>query len=220
MIRERAGRLFYRLSYAHGKPNWDTGRPPDALLDVVHDLRPGRFLDLGCGTGGAAVELAGLGWEVVGIDFVAAAIAKARRRAARAGVSADFRVGDVTRLESLHDARRFDLILDMGCYHGLSELGRERYAAGVAGVAAPGALFLLCGFRHTPSSWRVIGATGSGTADVGQRFAPWFTVEESGDVGGVRGFAGYRLQRRPAEVSPQPPRSSCAAAVSAPQARA
>jgi SAM-dependent methyltransferase len=219
-MREQAGRFFYRLSYAHRNPNWDTGRPPDVLLDLLRDLPPGRFLDLGCGTGGAAVQLASRGWEVVGIDFAASAIAKARRRAARAGVSADFRVGDVTRLERLQGALPFDLILDVGCYHGLSELGRERYAAGVAGVAAPGALLLLCGFRHTPSTWRLIGATGTGTADVGQRFAPWFTVERSGDVDGARGFAWYQLERRPAEVSPQSPRWAGASAASAPQAMA
>ena len=127
MIRERAGRLFYGLSYARGKPNWDTGRPPAVLLDLARDLPPGRFLDLGCGTGGAVVALASLGWEVVGVDFVAPAIAKARGRAAQAGVSADLRVGDVTRLESLQDGRPFDLVLDMGCYHGC----RNRDASGM-----------------------------------------------------------------------------------------
>jgi SAM-dependent methyltransferase len=217
MIRERAGRLFYGLSYARGKPNWDTGRPPAVLLDLARDLPPGRFLDLGCGTGGAVVALASLGWEVVGVDFVAPAIAKARERAAQAGVSADLRVGDVTRLESLQDGRPFDLVLDMGCYHGLSEPGRERYAAGVARVAAPGATLLICGFRRTSSTWRLIGATGAGTADVDRRFAAWFTLEASGDVGGVRGFAWYRLRRRPGEVR-QSPRWSDASAVSAPRA--
>ena len=200
MIRERVGRLFYRLSYAHGKPNWDTGRAPDVLVDVVRHLSPGRFLDLGCGTGTSAVRLAGLGWEVVGIDYVPSAIARARRRAEQAGVKADLRVGDVTRLDALLDDRRFDLILDVGCYHGLSEVGRERYAEAVARAAALAATFLLFGFRSIPASWRLIGAPGTGTADVGQRFARWFTVDESGDVDGGRGFGWYRLQRTPAEV--------------------
>ncbi|MGA2283277.1 MAG: class I SAM-dependent methyltransferase [Candidatus Dormibacteria bacterium] len=197
MIREGVGRLFYRLTYAHGKPRWDTGETPDSLLQVVRDLPRGRFLDLGCGTGGTAVHLASLGWEVVGIDFVASAIEEARRRAAQSGVAADFRVGDVTHLDTLLDARPFDLVLDVGCYHGLSGPGRDRYASGVARAAAPGAIFLLYGFSSTPASWRLIGATGAGTADVGTRFSPWFRVEESsGDVGGARGFAWYRLRRR------------------------
>jgi len=196
MIREGVGRLFYRLTYAHGKPRWDTGETPDSLLQVACHLPRGRFLDLGCGTGGTAVHLASLGWEVVGVDFVASAIEEARRRAAQSGVAADFRVGDVTRLDTLLDARPFDLVLDVGCYHGLSGPGRDRYASGVARAAAPGAIFLLYGFSRTPSSWRLIGATGAGTDDVGTRFSPWFSEESSGDAGGARGFAWYRLRRR------------------------
>jgi len=206
MIRERAGRLFYRLSYAHGKPNWDTGVAPNVLVELVRDLPPGRFLDLGCGTGASSVRLAGLGWEVVGVDFVPGAIAKARRRAEQAGVVAELRVGDVTRLDALVDGRRFDLILDVGCYHGLSSSGRERYAQAVARAAAPGAVFLLFGFRAIPSSWRLIGASGVGVADVVTRFAPWFTVGElTLPADGAREMAWYRLERRPLEPGPPPP---------------
>jgi SAM-dependent methyltransferase len=197
MLRERLGRLFYRLTYEHGKPRWDTGVAPEPLVELVGGLPAGRFLDLGCGTGTTAVRLAGMGWEVVGIDYVPAAVTRARGRAADAGVVADFRVGDVTRLEGVLDGRRFDLILDVGCYHGLSEAGRVGYAAAVSRAAAPGATFLLFGFRAVPPLWRLIGASGLGTADAATRFAPWFTIEELPVTGGQRGrSAWYRLRRR------------------------
>ncbi len=205
---ERMGRLFYWLSYLHGKPNWDTGVPPETVLEAVRDLPPGRFLDLGCGTGATSVHLAGLGWEVVGIDYVPSAIERARRRAGQAGVSADFRVGDVTRLDSQLDGRPFDLILDLGCYHGLSEAGRCRYAAAVAEAAAPGATYLLFGFTAVPSSWRLIGANGAGTSDVETRFAPWFTVETTAASGHGKGSTSWRRLRRRGEVRESEPPSA------------
>ncbi|MGO8686561.1 MAG: class I SAM-dependent methyltransferase [Candidatus Dormibacteria bacterium] len=197
MIQERAGRLFYRLTYEHGKPRWDTEVAPEPLVGLVGSLSPGRFLDLGCGTGTTAVRLAGMGWEVLGIDYVPAAVERARRRAEEAGVTAEFRLGDVTRLDGAVQERRYDLILDAGCYHGLSSAGRERYAAAVAGAATPGATFLLFGFRRVPPTWRLIGAPGSGTGDAATRFARWFSVEELPMPAGDRGrTAWYRMRRR------------------------
>ena len=43
--------------------------------------RPGRVLDLGCGTGSDVIYLASLGWDAVGVDFAPRAIATARSRA-------------------------------------------------------------------------------------------------------------------------------------------
>ena len=54
-----------------------------ALLELLHrhGLKRGRVVDLGCGTGQWAAELAGAGYDVLGIDISAAMIAIARRRA-------------------------------------------------------------------------------------------------------------------------------------------
>jgi len=197
MIREKVGRIYYRRAYAGGHPHWDTGQVPELLAGVLAGMRPGRVLDLGCGTGTAAVHLASLGWQVVGVDFAEAAIDAARRRAAAAGVSVDLRVGDVTQLGGVVGTQTFDLILDVGCYHGLSPRGRERYAAGVARAAAAGATLLVYGFRSVPGVWRLIGAPEAGTADVEDRFAPWFAVEAQGSVpAGKRAGLWLRLRRR------------------------
>ncbi len=65
----------------------------DAVLAVVE---PGeRLLDMGCGTGSLAVAAARSGVEVVAIDRSASMLAVARDKAAAAGVSVDFREGDV-----------------------------------------------------------------------------------------------------------------------------
>lgn len=54
-----------------------------ALLELMHrqGLKRGRVVDLGCGTGQWAAELARAGYDVVGVDVSAAMIAIARQRA-------------------------------------------------------------------------------------------------------------------------------------------
>lgn len=55
-------------------------------------------LDIGCGTGRHAIELARRGCRVTGIDLSPSQIERARAKAAAAGVAPDFRVGDARRL--------------------------------------------------------------------------------------------------------------------------
>lgn len=67
-----------------------TAREVDFLL-AEWDLRAGaRVLDIGCGPGRHAIELARRGYDVVGIDPSAAMIAAARQRAAEAEVQPEF----------------------------------------------------------------------------------------------------------------------------------
>jgi SAM-dependent methyltransferase len=68
------------------------------------------ILDLGCGTGGHALPLAGRGHEVVGVDRSAEMIARAKAKAADAGVSVDFREGDA---QDLDLGRSFDAVIVM-----------------------------------------------------------------------------------------------------------
>jgi hypothetical protein len=47
-------RLFFTFAYLFGVKPWDSGISPPELVKVVEGgdaLRPGRAIDLGCGTG-------------------------------------------------------------------------------------------------------------------------------------------------------------------------
>jgi SAM-dependent methyltransferase len=136
-------KLRFNLLYL-GKPPWDSGVSPPELLEFIAAHPPGRALDIGCGTGTNAVTLAQHGWQAVGIDFVPRAIAQARRRAVAAGVQAAFSVDDATLMRTV--SGRFDLILDMGCFHNLSANGRIEYIRRLKELLAPGGTFLLYAF--------------------------------------------------------------------------
>lgn len=140
--------IVYRLMYAVGFTPWDgvVATELNRIIEGPDALPPGRALDLGCGKGTKAIYMAGHSWDVTGIDMVPRALREARRRAEAAGVTVDFRLGDVTRLEHLGIAAGFSLVFDFGCYHGLKPAQRARYAQGVTALAAPGATLLMMAF--------------------------------------------------------------------------
>src|SRR5215510_4261251 len=80
----------------------------DRILDLVLDGRARlEALDVGCGTGFLALELAARGHHVVGVDFAPAMIEEARRKAAVSGLSARFEEADAEQLPFA--PRSFDL---------------------------------------------------------------------------------------------------------------
>lgn len=64
---------------------------------------PARLVDLGCGTGAAAVAMALRGVDVVGVDRSGAMLAAARQRASRWGATAEFLQADFRHLDLAAD---------------------------------------------------------------------------------------------------------------------
>ena len=79
--------FWFNLKYL-GTPRWDTGISPPELLGFIRASRPGRALDLGCGTGTNLLTLARAGWEVTGVDQAGFSILTARRKFRQAGLHA------------------------------------------------------------------------------------------------------------------------------------
>ena len=136
--------------YLAGLARWDTGVVPPEVVRLAEGdwlARAGRVLDLGCGTGASAVYLAGRGHDVTGVDLSGVAVRRARSRMRRAGLAHRCRAvtADATSLhrdERFRDSR-YDLMLDVGCYHGLGQAGRQQYAQMVARLLAPDGHLLL-----------------------------------------------------------------------------
>jgi SAM-dependent methyltransferase len=130
--------------YAAVENLW-AAKPNRFLVAEVSDLRPGRALDLACGEGQNAIWLASLGWEVTGVDFSEVAIAKARARADRDAVDADFVCADV--VSYVPERPVFDLVVLLYLHIPRDELRIVLHRASDA--LAPGGTFLLIGHDLT-----------------------------------------------------------------------
>lgn len=179
----------YDMMYRFSKPNWDSDATPPEVKALVEKTKlPGHALDLGCGTGTHAIYLAQHGWQVVGVDFSAKAIELARAKAREADVAVDFRVCDVTRLDL---SELFEFVLDVGCFHGLGERGRQAYAEQVAQLTRIDSTLLLWAFTGQTFS------IGVSPERLQQYFTPHFAIQrvEYGDFHG-RPSAWYWFKRQ------------------------
>jgi SAM-dependent methyltransferase len=166
------GVLYETLTRFGLNPSLGAADVPDTwiapFVEGPQRLKPGRALDLGCGAGRNTRYLVRHGWDAIGIDMLGAAIDKARSQAVGTAANARFLQGDVARLAELDIGDGFSLIVDSGCYYGLSGDQRDRYAAGVSRVAAPEALLLMAGFTKIPGI-----IPGISEEDLRRRFSSW-----------------------------------------------
>jgi SAM-dependent methyltransferase len=133
--------------------NYDAGLAGVSLLDVdlrfveEHCPRPGRLLDLGCGTGRLLTRLAQHGYGVVGVDLSEEmlAVASAKTRATVPLLRAN-----IAELNGLRD-QGFDyaacLFSTLGMVLGAET--RRRVAAHVFRLLRPGGCFIL----HVHNRW-------------------------------------------------------------------
>jgi len=135
--------------YAEGIPPWQIDRPQP---EVIRLIEQGKFespvLDLGCGTGDNAIELARHGLVVKGLDAVPEALERARKKTKEAGVkqSPEFVLGDALRLaESRLKART---VLDCALFHTFSDEERKEYIRGLEAVLSPGGRLHILSFSE------------------------------------------------------------------------
>ena len=119
----------------------------ERLLELSR-LRPGEsVLDVGCGTGTLAIlakETVGPSAAVCGVDASAAMLARARAKAARAGVEVRFENAAAQALPFPDSS--FDLALGTMMLHHLGRAARRELAAELRRVAKPGGRVLLVDF--------------------------------------------------------------------------
>lgn len=138
------GRVCKIVEYCFAPATTPPGRlwAPNALLEeAVSARRPGRALDLACGSGRDAVYLAAAGWQVDAIDILPDAIARARLTAERFGC-ADRIAWHAEDLRCFSPQGPFDLVL-MAFYFDPAVLVRTLEALG------PAALLLIETFTPT-----------------------------------------------------------------------
>jgi len=101
--------------YRDADTPWDTGEPDVHLVEFVQsgEVKPGRALDVGCGTGVYALALAERGIDVVGADPSSGMLEKARAKAARTGLDVQWLETPMQNLSTGLD-RNFDAVVCMG----------------------------------------------------------------------------------------------------------
>jgi 2-polyprenyl-3-methyl-5-hydroxy-6-metoxy-1,4-benzoquinol methylase len=97
------GEKYDRESFAQG-----TVGECDFIEKEIGRSRATRILDIGCGTGRHALELARRGYAVTGIDLSDSLLQRAREKAAAEGLRVDFRRHDARELPF---AKEFDLAI-------------------------------------------------------------------------------------------------------------
>lgn len=140
----KPGRDFWSgvaAKYA-ARPIWDEEAYEVTLARIRAHLPEGaRVLELGCGTGGTALRLAGDAAEIVATDFAPGMIAEAEKREQTDNVR--FMVADV--FDARLEPGRFDVVLALNVLH-LMEDASEVYPR-VGALLREGGLFI----SKTPS---------------------------------------------------------------------
>ncbi|MCX6684792.1 MAG: class I SAM-dependent methyltransferase [Methanoregula sp.] len=168
---------------------WNSETPPDALVELVQDgkVRPCRTIDLGCGAGNYAIYLAGLGFDVTGVDSSPTAIKIATERAEKRGVRCRFIVADL--LGDLQEVTgTFDFAYDWELLHHIFPEDRESYIKNVHKILKPEAMyFSVCFSEKDPQfggsgKYRKtqIGTTlyFSSESELRELTSPYFTIRE------------------------------------------
>lgn len=141
---------------------WDDARPLATLRTMVNpgrvpyfrqvllsrlDLDPHgtRVLEVGCGGGLLAEEIAGLGFSVTGIDPSEPSLAIARAHAARSGFNIDYRTGVGERIPFPDSS--FPVVLCCDVLEHVQDL--DVVIAEIARVLAPGGVFLYDTINRT-----------------------------------------------------------------------
>ena len=119
-----------------------TEREIAGLREMVALPPGGAVLDLACGWGRHSVELARAGFRVTGLDLSETLLARARKRAAAAGVEVEFVRGD---MREVPWTDRFDAVLLLYSSLGyfLSDEEDLRVLRGAARALRPDGVFVL-----------------------------------------------------------------------------
>jgi 2-polyprenyl-6-hydroxyphenyl methylase/3-demethylubiquinone-9 3-methyltransferase len=112
----------------------------------VKPLAGKRALDVGCGAGLLAEPLARLGAEVTGVDAAEANVAIARAHASGAGLSIDYRHGELADF----GLGQFDLVTSMEVLEHVAD--KPVFLSELARHLAPGGLMVLSTPNRTPQS--------------------------------------------------------------------
>ena len=182
---------------------WNSETPPEALVDLDKEgiVRPCKTIDLGCGAGNYAIYLAGLGFDVTGIDSSPTALKIAGVNAKKRGTRCRFVVADL--LGDLHEVTdTFDFDYDWEFLHHIFPEDRETYIRNVHKITNSGATYFSVCFAESDPQFGGSGkyrTTRIGTilyfsseSEIWERVSPYFAIRELKTVDVSSKFGPHR----------------------------
>jgi len=140
--------------YQSGETGWDRGASSPALsvwLKAGHLDTAARILVPGCGRGHEVTHLAGLGYEVTGIDIAPSAVTHLQQELQDKGLNAEVLLAD---LFAYQPDSPFDAVYEQTCLCAIQPEQREAYEALLHSWIRPGgtlfALFMQTGAEGGP----------------------------------------------------------------------
>ncbi|OGS46455.1 MAG: hypothetical protein A3K66_00465 [Euryarchaeota archaeon RBG_16_67_27] len=140
----------YLKQYVHA----DTPREVDGIERILHLREGARVLDLACGAGRHAIELARRGHDVVGFDLSEALLREARAAARKARARATFVRGD---MRELPYRAEFDAAISMFTSFGYFDRSEDdrKVLSGVARALRRRGKFLMERFNREPLAYEL-----------------------------------------------------------------
>jgi ubiquinone/menaquinone biosynthesis C-methylase UbiE len=118
--------------YKTGDLPWNIKRPDFNLVNTIKNfkIKPGKGLDVGCGTGDNVIWLSKQDFKMTGIDYSSTAIQLAQQKTKEMDIEASFHTLDF--LTDQVPGGLFSFVFDRGCFHTFdSDQERSTYARNV-----------------------------------------------------------------------------------------
>lgn len=114
------------------------------------------------------------GFDVTGIDLVKDAIADAKAKAIEHHVKVNFVIGDVLKLDQLFNEDEFNIVIDSGLFHVMTDEERPVFVRQVHRVLKVGGkYFMLCFSDKEPEGY---GPRRVSKAEIESTFTPFFEI--------------------------------------------
>jgi 2-polyprenyl-3-methyl-5-hydroxy-6-metoxy-1,4-benzoquinol methylase len=132
---------YYANAKKSGNQPWHHSNPTGFLPKIVEQAeKPGKALDMGCGTGVDGVFLAKNGWDVTCLDFMPDAIEMTKDRAKENNVSLKAIEADIVEWQC---DEKFDLLIDAGLLHNMRRERILTYMDKIYDLLNPGGHLML-----------------------------------------------------------------------------
>jgi SAM-dependent methyltransferase len=195
--------LFENYSRTYDKETFTQGTIQEVhfIEQEIGAHKKKRILDIGCGTGRHAVELAKRGYTVTGIDLSESQLKRAREKAEEAGVNIQFNQGDARslKLENEYDVALMET--DEMNFAILQGAAKALKSGGICILTTLNALFPLAhSIEEFMNSNSVKGSSSSHNFDI-MTLRDTSTLEIANDNGQVRTLHCNERYYMPSEIT-------------------